>query len=138
VKRNTRHHSRWRIDQDYRHKLSDDDRAWLDRFNGEYYRAEFDGAPLHGDGQRREIYSAQNAAARDVVTVPGEVVLDQVRRIEQVTRPNIRPRYYAPSDYAMFRRAQGVSEDQLILRLDMENVEIIGVVPARRAQSGHR
>ena len=37
----TRKHLNWRLDYDYWHKLSDEEKEWLDKFNDEYYRNTF-------------------------------------------------------------------------------------------------
>lgn len=101
-RKKTRHHSRWRIDQDYRHKLSAADRRWLDKFNDEYYRAEFDETPLHPAEKRSEIYDAQNAAQRDLVTAsPVDVRESLGQKVSD--RPSIRVRFYDPADYPFAR-----------------------------------
>lgn len=56
------------LDQDYIHKLSDEEKEWLDRFNKEYVNASFEKTGdrhsknnLHkGDKKRKEIYKENN------------------------------------------------------------------------------
>lgn len=63
---------RWAVDNvgpgGYAHKLSPAERRWLERFNREYYDADFKaGRPLHRTKElRRSCYGLQNAAHRDV------------------------------------------------------------------------
>jgi hypothetical protein len=71
-RKKTRQHNRGRCDssKDYGHKLSPADRAWLERFEDEYYRLQFDrdeSKQLHNLEQRRQIYRADHAARRDVL-----------------------------------------------------------------------
>lgn len=99
-RKKTRWHSRWRADSDYKKKLPKAARAWLEKFESEYYRAEFKEEPLHGLSARREIFAAQNAAARDVVTAPPDELARAAER--RTVAPNHRDRHYQPGDYAMF------------------------------------
>lgn len=58
-----------KMDIDYMHKLSPEDRAWMFKFNAEYCQAYFrkNEVALHeSPEERRKIYSACNAARRDV------------------------------------------------------------------------
>lgn len=55
------------IDQDYGEKLSPADRAWLDRFNDEFYGAAFRPDSLHATKeQRQELYNTKNHRNEDV------------------------------------------------------------------------
>lgn len=94
----TRHYLRWRLDQDYRARLSPEDRAYLERFDAEYYRAEFKGDQLHATPELRlDCYRRLNAAKVDAVTQGDdtlEAALRPVRRIQGQRR-----RYYDPTDY---------------------------------------
>jgi hypothetical protein len=55
------------VDQDYVAKLSQEDRAFLDKFNEEFYGASFDAAPLHRDlTQRRELFVDKNRRNQDL------------------------------------------------------------------------
>jgi hypothetical protein len=102
TRKKTRHHSRWRNDCDYRHKLRPLERAWLDTFIDEYYRAEFGETPLHDEDQRREIYDAQNAAQRDIVTASSADVREALGTSVS-DRPSLRVRFYEPGDYPFAR-----------------------------------
>lgn len=102
TKKRTRHHSRWRIDQDYRQKLSPEECLWLDKFNDEYYRAEFTETPLHPKEKRGEIYDAQNAAQRDLVTASSADVREALGTSVS-DRPSLRVRFYDPGDYPFAR-----------------------------------
>lgn len=117
-KKKTRFHSRWRVDQDYVQKLSPAERAWLDRFNDEYYRAEFAEKPLHPEVRRGEIFSAQNAAERDLVTAPTTKVT--AATTSPVTRPCLRVRFYQAEDYRMLSKPldQKALEDDLVALME--------------------
>lgn len=97
----TRRHSHWRLDQDYLDRLSLADRQWVEKFNAEYYRAEFSDKPLHSPRQRREIWRAQYAADCDILTAAPETVKASTDKIHGVRRRDIRlaSRYYSPDDY---------------------------------------
>lgn len=124
TRKKTRHHSRWRIDQDYRHKLSPAERLWLDQFTDEYYRAEFSEAPLHADDLRHEIYDAQNAAQRDLVTASSADVRTALER-EVSDRPSLRVRFYDPGDYPFARPPLAASRFEDVL---FEAIEGRGLV----------
>mgnify|MGYP000051509833 CR=1 FL=1 len=53
------------IDYDYWRKLSKEERAWLQKFNNEYYLNSVDKNPLHKKAKMRERYSADNERRRD-------------------------------------------------------------------------
>lgn len=111
TKRRTRFHSNWRVDQDYRKKLSPEELAWLEKFNDEYYRAQFDEEPLHSadavvmvakqfedvpGSYKEERFQAQNAAWRDVVTQTSKEVFEATTK---AAKASTRGRYNSPDDY---------------------------------------
>lgn len=56
---------------DYVDQLSEEEKAWLSKFNREYYQASFknDDSDLHNDQEkRRELYRKNNERNRDVWT----------------------------------------------------------------------
>lgn len=56
----------WQVDQDYAHKLNEEEREWLAKFNSEWHNASFGEEPIHDDAeQRREIYRNKNSANSD-------------------------------------------------------------------------
>jgi len=64
--------ARNKMDSDYLHKLNDEELAWLQKFNSEYYQAYFrkNTDALHQSPEaRRAIYSNINAARRDIWNV---------------------------------------------------------------------
>lgn len=107
----TRFHSRWKIDHDYVDRLNEHARAWLEKFDDEFYRAEFSSHPLHRPEHIREIYDAQNAAARDLVTANPDVIAARLRKNRGKLRPSHAGRYYQMEDYAMFRDAPPAAAD---------------------------
>lgn len=132
-RKKTRWHSRWRADCDYVASLSDHDRAWLEKFHDEYYRCDFGDAPLHPPGElRRDVYRAQNAAERDVVTAPAGEVTAAITTAA-APRPSVRSRYYTPDDYRMFAapRAAGAAHDDLAELVDSDR-DVTPAPPARR------
>lgn len=58
------------MDQDYRSKLSPEDREYLDKFNDEYYQNRFknDGTDIHSDAHKPEIRRNNAARDRDVMS----------------------------------------------------------------------
>ncbi len=147
-RKRTRFHSLWRIDQDYAHRLSPKDRAWLAQFNDEYYRADLGEGALHPPGEvRREVYRAQNAAERDLVTATSDEVQAALTPCRQ---PSARGRYYTPDDYRMFgpppvRFEEELAEllDQVALVATSDVLDVIRVLagraprrPARRRRAG--
>lgn len=102
---------KWRVDQDYEHKLSDEEKEWLRKFNSEFYNAFFSGdKDLHPD--RKECYRAKNAARRDVVTAHGDQVAEQQRPAQpSSTRSN-----YSAKDY--LKTESDNVEDALVNYLD--------------------
>jgi hypothetical protein len=59
------------IDQDYRHLLSKEEAAFLDKFNKEYYNHTFSKDPIHKnvDKAYKEATDRENAARRDIMNV---------------------------------------------------------------------
>jgi hypothetical protein len=78
---------RWAVDQDYVHKLSESERAWLDRFNREYHNGDLkkgDPCALHAsDELRKDCYRRNNKTRRDLFSIVGSreafVSIDTVR-----------------------------------------------------------
>lgn len=83
---------RWAVDIDYSHRLPSAAREWLEKFNREFYDADFRGVePLHASNElRRSCYSAQNAAYRDVMS-RGAVRLEGSEWLERQANSNVRP-----------------------------------------------
>lgn len=54
------------VDQDYGHKLSAEEKAWLAQFNDEFYGAAFTDDSFHGEAGRRELYLTKNHRNEDV------------------------------------------------------------------------
>jgi hypothetical protein len=76
---------RWAVDNlDYARTLPPEEKAWLEKFNREFYDGDFRGVdPLHAsDDLRRSCYSAQNAAYRDVMS-RGAVRLEEDAWLER-------------------------------------------------------
>lgn len=69
----------WAVDQDYAHKLSEGDRAWLDRFNREYHAGDMRAGdpknvhsslgPLFEFALRRDCYARNNKQNRDLFSL---------------------------------------------------------------------
>jgi hypothetical protein len=116
----TRHHTRSFIDQDYLSKLSTEERAWLERFNDAYYRADFGDEPHKVQAAfRRDSYGRQNARARELLTAPPRAVAEQLARIAAAPRCAA-PRYYRLEDYAMFAESTR-TEDALLEVIDQKH-----------------
>ena len=67
-----RKHVRDYIDQDYIGLLSEEDKAWLNSFNNEYYKSFFpkNEEHLHNTTElKRAVYSAKNARNRDLYAI---------------------------------------------------------------------
>lgn len=60
-----------RVDQDYSHKLSDEDARWLSDFNEAYYGGDFrrDEDGEWTDADRRSVWRMNGAAKRDSISV---------------------------------------------------------------------
>lgn len=138
AKRKTRFYARWRIDQDYLRRLSPQDRAWIERFNDEYYRAEFGEDPLHPPGEkRREIYDAQNVAARDLVTA-SSVDVSEAITTTVAERASLRARFYTPGDYRMFTPPGLFLEDELATLIDLTLTAKVFAIPTFYLPPGRR
>ena len=62
---------RWAIDQDYAHKLADDEKDWMAKFLSEYYENGFkkdDPERLH-KRRERDCYQRNNAMRRDLFSL---------------------------------------------------------------------
>lgn len=97
-RRRLRRHIAWRVDADYRAKLSADDLVWLDQFEREYYEGDFRGSPVHPPEMRRDCYRRGYSARVDAATAPE---LPTKRAGQRQAR-----RYYDPSDWATNHREQ--------------------------------
>lgn len=83
----------WRMDYDYLKSLTPEERAWLERFNEEYYDAQFKGPVTDGTvNTRRSAYRRKNAANRDLSSIGNaNQSLDPSTILEQnqsATEPN--------------------------------------------------
>ena len=107
---------RWAVDNlDYARTLPAEERAWLERFNREFYDADFRGAePLHAsDELRKSCYSAQNSAYRDVMS-RGAVQLQEDEWLERKVNSTVNVWVRGcPSDHEETRSQLG---DQLSFR----------------------
>lgn len=56
------------IDQDYVHKLSPEEQAYLERFNDEFYGAAFTDLPLHPRSDRKDLYVTKTHRNEDLFT----------------------------------------------------------------------
>ena len=84
---------RWAVDNlDYARTLPEDAKAWLEKFNREFYDADFRGGDaLHAtDELRRSCYATQNAAHRDVYS-RGAVQCEESAWLERQANSSIRP-----------------------------------------------
>lgn len=120
----TRAHRKWALDYDYLHKLSDEEREWLEKFNDEYYRNEFSDEPLHQEGdERRLLYEENNAANRCIMNADPKKVLAH-RNAIPAHRPSIKSRFYFEKDYCL----NSNSPEDLIVELIDENQKAISNV----------
>jgi hypothetical protein len=91
----TRTRLKWALDYDYLAKLSTEQRAWLEKFNDEYYRCEVSSETKNTNA----IYAANNASERDIrTTVPAKVA--EKRKNIWKYHPSLKVRFYHESDYA--------------------------------------
>jgi hypothetical protein len=119
----TRARLKWALDYDYLGKLSPEQKAWMEKFNDEYYRSEFSDEPLHNEAQRLSISRANNANERDIFVIhPSKV--SQLRDSIPNHRPSIKCRFYFESDYIL----ESVSPEDLLIEFIDEN---------RRAAKSH-
>ncbi len=58
---------KWAIDQDYWDKLNEEERAWLLKFNNEYYKGKVGTSPIHPEHLRHDCYNRNNAMQRDAM-----------------------------------------------------------------------
>lgn len=128
----TRHHSHWRIDCDYRRKLGAADRAYLEQFEDEFYRASFPETPLHGAVARGTVYAAQNAAARDIVTVSAAELAALAER--GALPPAHAVRTYVEGDYAMLHEGGG---ERAARDLEDALIDAIDRAPRQKKLSGN-
>ncbi len=64
------------VDQDYYEDLNDEDKAYLDRFNQEYYLDSCGSEPLHNTPElRKSISDSNNARRRDVLNAYSNYVI---------------------------------------------------------------
>lgn len=68
---------KWRHDIDYWDSLSEEDKAWMDKFLQEYYHSNFTGPEeerLHNTDQlRRSCYHIKNCDDRDIMSLKGAI-----------------------------------------------------------------
>ncbi len=108
----------WRLEKDYMHKLSSEERLWIQKFDEEFHLGFFRGEPLHFDeSKRRNIVNDKNAARRDIVTAPESLDLTK-----PVTHISIK--YYCHSDW--FKPDVACSpEDAIIDMIDHARARMI-------------
>lgn len=61
---------RWEVEgltEEFLSKLSDSDRAWLDKFNQEFHDGKFQAESLHDAQQRLELWRQHRAQKRDAM-----------------------------------------------------------------------
>src|SRR5690554_1887762 len=87
-----------RLDIDYWHELTPEERAWLDQFCCEFYYCNFNnnhvkaGKPtLHDESYRKALYNFKNARERDIWNVSTEKILESLKKS--------RATGYSPLDY---------------------------------------
>lgn len=86
-----------RVDQDYHHKLSPEEKQWLSDFNTRYYDGDFTGDTKHewSADERRVAYRAKNHANRDAYSIAlGGGALDWPEHpadLEGETKGDLRP-----------------------------------------------
>jgi hypothetical protein len=105
----------WRMDQDYWHKLSPEEKKWLATFNANYYKADFtknENVLPEDKAAKKAAYTAKNVARRDLVTKTAE----QVEAVRKPTRARSKGNPYGPGDY--LKTPSGSVEDDLIEYLD--------------------
>lgn len=60
-------HKSWACDQDYLRKLSPEERAWLFKFNKEYYEGRFAEEPILPLEEKKECSKRRDAMERDAM-----------------------------------------------------------------------
>lgn len=92
TKRGHYRHRQWAVDNlDYAKTLPPDARAWLEKFNREFYGTSFSDESLHStQEQKRACYTANNAAYRDVMS-RGLVQLEESEWLERKHDAQVQP-----------------------------------------------
>jgi hypothetical protein len=114
--RRTRAYICWRIDQDYWRKLSLEERAYLERFNSEFYRAELAGDTLHPPELHAKCRAAFCAAQKDAATKGSDCAVRALRPLRRLAGQT--NRYLAPGDFDA-RLSVAHPEDELVELLDL-------------------
>lgn len=89
------------VDQDYKSKLTPEERAWLLKFNDEYYDGSNLNKPdsLHSKEHSKSIYDSINSRNRDILNIGEEAFAESREPISENYPTNIVSLTYAPSDY---------------------------------------
>lgn len=117
MKKKTRNHKKWRVDYDYKGKLSKEDKSWLDKFTDEYYRCEFKDEPIHNEEQKKDLISNETVARRDLLTKhPEQISKNKPTNTDRKYVSAIR--FYTEEDY---RKETGSPEEALINFIDKTN-----------------
>lgn len=113
----THYCQQWKVDSDYKKKLSKEERDFLNQFEDEYYRQSFDPnkEQLHSKEQKKELCNNYNKSFNDVVTKSGDQVGAHLSK--EVSKTH-KPRYYQPSDYNFQGDESQNPEDALIEMID--------------------
>lgn len=134
MKKKTRYHSQWRVDQDYKDKLTQEDLEWLEKFNDEYYRSDFSDEPVHdlkaeaeyevrfGDKIKgtckQKLEYENNVRYRDIVTQYPKKILKVLEQHQNYTHRYQKEQVYSPSEYAI--EDSECYEDELIEVIDSQ------------------
>lgn len=117
-KKRNRKSQNWRIECDYKKKLTPEEKAWLDKFQDEYQRNTFTDNPLHNEQQRKELYQSYNTAWADIVTQTNDEVRSRFKK-SLTNFKQLSQRVYTPDDYV--QRDASSLEDALIDAIDAQN-----------------
>lgn len=97
--RKLRRHIAWRVDADYRQKLSAEELSWLDQFEREYYDGHFKAGEesIHPPCLRTDCYRRAYAARSDVPTASSPTSCEPTAAAQH-------DRYYDPADFVTTTR----------------------------------